>query len=180
MKKINAKTTLQEMAAIVSETLEQAGIMAVLSGGGAVAHYSENEYMSYDLDFITVERNKKIAPIIAALGFQQEGKDFFHPRSKFFLEFPPGPLAFGNQYVDSSKSILLKTQYGHVRIITPTQCVMDRLAWFIHGKDRQAKDQAMMVAKINKIDWDELYKWARDEGISSEIIESLQVDSEKK
>jgi hypothetical protein len=43
MTRITATTSLQEIAAIVSTALENAGISAVLGGGGAVTHYSENE-----------------------------------------------------------------------------------------------------------------------------------------
>ncbi len=174
---ITANTSLQEIAAIVSTALENAGIPAVLGGGGAVTHYSENEYMSTDLDFITVARNKEIAPVVAELGFSPEGKDFYHPESQFFLEFPPGPLSFGDQYVDSSQTTILKTKYGSVRIITPTQCVMDRLAWFKHGNDPQAREQAIMVAKRNRIEWDEIYLWSKNEGISSADIDSIREEA---
>ena len=68
MKRITAKSSLEEVATIVSETLAEAGIPAVLGGGGAVTYYSDNRYMSTDLDFITVERNSVIAPVIAKLG----------------------------------------------------------------------------------------------------------------
>ena len=51
---ISESTTLVELAAIVSETLEQAGIVATLSGGAAVSIYTENRYLSEDLDFVTV------------------------------------------------------------------------------------------------------------------------------
>ncbi len=174
---ITANTSLQEIAAIVSTALENAGIPAVLGGGGAVTHYSENEYMSTDLDFITVARNKEIAPVVAELGFSPEGKDFYHPESQFFLEFPPGPLSFGDRYVDSSQTTILKTKYGSVRIITPTQCVMDRLAWFKHGNDSQAREQAIMVAKRNQIDWDEIYSWSKNEGISSVDIDAIREEA---
>lgn len=166
---------MEEIATLVSERLEQAGISAVLSGGAAVSHYSENEYLSNDLDFVTIERNKKIAPVVEKLGFIQEGKNFFHPNSDYFIEFPSGPLAFGNEYIDSSKTSLLKTTFGQVRIITPTQCIMDRLAWFAHGKDLQAKDQAIMVAKRQRIKWKELYEWAKNEGIAESIIDEIKI-----
>lgn len=120
MGKITAETSLQEIAVLVSEALEKAGIPAVLSGGGAVTQYSENEYMTTDLDFITVERNKIIAPVVAKLGFSPRGKEFHHTDSRFFLEFPPGPLSFGDRYVDSSQATTLKTRWGSLRIITPT------------------------------------------------------------
>ena len=132
---ITADSSLEEIATIVSEVLTDAGITAVLGGGGAVTYYSDNRYMSTDLDFITVERNKAIAPVLAELGFTLRGKDFVDDESKFFLEFPPGPLTFGDRYVDTSETVVVQTKYGELRIITPTQCLMDRLAWVVHGKD---------------------------------------------
>ena len=51
---ITDKTTLAELAAIVSETLERQGIVATLSGGAAVSIYTENRYVSEDLDFVTI------------------------------------------------------------------------------------------------------------------------------
>jgi len=49
---INSKTSLQELAVIISTALERAGITATLSGGAAVSIYSDNAYLSADLDFV--------------------------------------------------------------------------------------------------------------------------------
>jgi len=51
---ITEATTLIELAAIVSGTLEREGIVATLSGGAAVSIYSDNRYVSEDLDFVMV------------------------------------------------------------------------------------------------------------------------------
>jgi hypothetical protein len=179
MKQITENTSLEEIAVLVSETLEEAGITAVLSGGGAVTQYSDNEYMSTDLDFVTVERNKEIEPVVAKLGFERKGKDFYHPNTIYFIEFPAGPLSFGNSYVSSSDTSVMETKYGSLRIITPTQCLMDRLAWFIHGKDQQARDQAVMVAKRQAIDWEELRKWADGERIDVSVLDQIRRESEQ-
>jgi hypothetical protein len=58
---VTRDTSLEQLAALVSQALEQAGITATLSGGGAVTLYSENEYQSLDLDFVTRARNDAIA-----------------------------------------------------------------------------------------------------------------------
>lgn len=163
-----------EIATLVSEALEAANISAVLGGGGAVSQYSDNEYMTTDLDFISIERNKVIAPIVAKLGFTLQGKDFHHPQSRYFLEFPPGPLSFGDRYVESTETELLQTPYGFLRIISPTQCVLDRLAWFVHGNDLQSRDQAIMVARQQEIDWDDVFEWAGNEGIAKEVIADIR------
>jgi hypothetical protein len=61
VERITASTTLEELAAIVSTTLDAAGITAVLSGGAVVSIYTNNEYESSDLDFISA-RSKPCQP----------------------------------------------------------------------------------------------------------------------
>lgn len=172
--RINKESSLEEIAALVSDALQHAGIDAVLSGGAAVTIYSENEYMSTDLDFVTSERKKRITPVVAALGFKPDGREYVHPESRYFIEFPSGPLAFGDRYVDSEEATTLRTKYGLVRIITPTQCVMDRLAWFAHNNDKQSRDQAILVARHQVIDWDAVHDWANEEGNDITVIHSVR------
>jgi len=54
---------VEQLAAIVSETLEQAGITATLSGGAAVTIYADNEYLSGGLDFVTNARMAEIEEV---------------------------------------------------------------------------------------------------------------------
>ncbi len=68
---IDENTSLAELAVIVSSALEDAGIIATLSGGAAVSIYSDNAYESADLDFVTFESKKKLASVVGALGFTQ-------------------------------------------------------------------------------------------------------------
>lgn len=101
MSRITRQTSAVEIAALVSQALESAGITATLSGGGAVSIYSSNEYESWDLDFITNARNDVIAEAIDVLGFRHVAgvRQFEHPESDYYVEFPPGPLAFGETIV---------------------------------------------------------------------------------
>ncbi|MDO9557096.1 MAG: hypothetical protein Q7J82_05885 [Coriobacteriia bacterium] len=66
MQGITGETTMQELAVLVSQALERAGVTATLSGGGAVSMYSDNEYQSRDLDFVSSERLKVISDALAA------------------------------------------------------------------------------------------------------------------
>ena len=173
---IDNKTTVQEIAALVSSALEQAGITATLSGGAAVTIFSDNAYESADLDFVTSERNKEIATVVESLGFTRAGRSrmFEHPETDWYLEFPPGPLGFGDTHVETSELPLLITEFGPLRIITPTLCVVDRLAacWY-HG-DRQTWDQAIEVAKRQVIDWEFVYDWAEKENQSKQEVDKLR------
>lgn len=172
---IGRDTPLRELAALVSQALERAGITATLAGGGAVVMYSENEYESRDLDFITSRGAREIAAAIAPLGFTKVAgaREYRHPQSDYYVEFPPGPLAFGETVIPDSKSVLLDTEFGPVRIVTPTQIVMDRLAAFTHWSDRQAWGQAIAVARRRELDWKALGEWARREGIEADVIAKL-------
>jgi hypothetical protein len=64
MAEITPNSTLQDVAAIVSNSLEQAGIAATLSGGAAVSIYTDNEYQSKDLDFVTAALVADISPVL--------------------------------------------------------------------------------------------------------------------
>jgi len=143
---ISADTTALELAAQVSQALEAAGIKATLSGGGAVGVYTDNEYASLDLDFITSARRNRLSAALKPLGFTlaNDLRHFIHPDTDLFLEFPAAPLEFGNRIVQQDDIPKLDTPWGPLRVITPTLCVMDRLAAYWHWNDRQSWDQAVM------------------------------------
>jgi len=129
-----------------------------------------------DLDFIISARNDVIARALAPLGFVHSSgrKDLVHPDSDFTLEFPPGPLAFGDTVFSDADAIAVVTEFGPLSIITPTQSVMDRLAHYVTWNDNQALDQAIMVARRHRVDWAELERWAEREGAPRSLLERLR------
>ena len=163
MKKISAKTSTEELATIVSEHLKSKGIQAVLVGGAVVTIYSENEYRSRDLDFISPNEHKEIANAMIELGFTAKGKNFAHSETEFTVEFPSGPLAIGDE-IPVKPEGEIKNKYGKVSLFSPTQCVMDRLAWFYHNNDRQCLDQAVTVSKHHKVNIEKIRRWSKGEG----------------
>lgn len=166
MSKIDRSTSLEELAAHVSQTLENAGVSATLSGGSAVSIYSDNQYQSYDLDYVTAADHKELKEVLAPLGFtpSASARQFEHKDIEWLIEFPPSPLGFGELVVDDKDLPLLDTAYGPLRVITPTLCVMDRLSAFWYHNDRQCWDQALLVCRSQNINWDELAQWAENEG----------------
>lgn len=177
--KITAKTTLLELAAIISDTLESNNIIATLSGGAAVSIYSQNRYQSEDLDFVTTALIDELKAALEPLGFRHSGNPrlsvFEHPAINWYVEFPPAPLGFGGTYVDSSDCTLIETKHGRLRIITPTHSVMDRLIAAAAWSEPQSLQQALLVVSHqgDTIDWDELDRWVLQEDIvtAKEIIE---------
>jgi hypothetical protein len=55
---------------------------------------------------------------------------------------------------------------GTLRLLTPTDCVKDRLSAWFHWNDRQSLEQAVMVATTQVVDMVDLRKWAQNEGKS--------------
>ncbi len=166
-----AEMTQVELSAFVQSNLSEKGIDIVLSGGAAVALYTSGKYVSQDIDLVNRYsiRRTVMRAAMAELGFQKEGKHFVHPDSQFFVEFPPGPLGFGEQLGARIDEIEMST--GILRIISPIDCVKDRLAWYYHDGDRQCLSQAVLVSGGHPIDIDEIRKWSEGEGKLEEFEE---------
>ncbi len=168
---ITEKTSLTELAGLVSAALEQQGIIATLSGGAAISIYTDNRYVSEDLDFVTIALVKDLGSALEPLGFVHTGRPrmsvFDHPNTHWYLEFPPAPIGFGGTYVDPSQCALIDTGVGKLRIITPTHSVMDRLIAAAAWNEPQSLEQALLVAELQRerIDWKQLDEFVLREAI---------------
>jgi hypothetical protein len=159
-----AEMTQSELGAFVQTQLRKRGIDLVLSGGAVVSIYSNNRYVSKDLDFVNVyaARRKSIREAMEELGFHEEGRHFVHSDSQFIIEFPPGPLTIGEESVKQIDELEFPT--GTLKIISPTDCVKDRLAAYYHWGDQQCLVQATLVAQLQHIDFEEVKRWSKVEG----------------
>ena len=154
---------IKEFAIYVAGELKKSGIDVILTGGAVVSIYSNNKYVSNDLDFLSSSDHQKITDAMLALGFKSEGKDFHHPHSIFYVEFPGRTLVIGDSPMQPEGEI--KEGAFRLKLLSPTQCVMDRLAAFFHWKDRQSLDQAVLVAKSHPVKFKDLEKWSASEGM---------------
>ena len=146
MKTVN-KMTQAELAAYVQSHLQTKGISVILSGGAAVAIYTENKYVSADIDLVNVNfvNRKKIVEAMKEIDFSEKNRYFIHPDTKHIVEFPPGPLSVGEEPV--KRIIEIKFSTGLLRVISETDCVKDRLAAYYFWNDQQSLAQAILVAK---------------------------------
>ena len=163
MKSIKDMTNA-ELAAFIESHLLGKRIYLVLSGGTCVSIYSSNKYVSMDLDLVNVRFAKRqaIRSAMHEIRFREEGRHFRHPDTELLIEFPPGPLAVGEEPVQKVDEHELPT--GTLRIISPTDCVKDRLAAYYHWNDLQCLEQASLVAEANVIDLKEIERWSKVEG----------------
>ncbi len=152
-----------ELAAWVATHLRTRGIDAVLSGGAVVAIYSAGRYVSLDMDFIeeSLGSRKNLRAVLAEIGWVERNRYFIHSDTDYFLEFPAGPLSVGDEPVTDIRQLEFST--GTLRLLSPTDCVKDRLAAFYHWKDQQSLEQALLVARTNDVDLAEVERWSRKE-----------------
>src|SRR5262245_58880491 len=117
MTQIDEKLSREETAAVVCEALNRVGISVVLSGGAVVCIYSKNEYESLDLDFVQTGLARRVDDVMTGLGFEKDGRHWIHPRSQFWVEFPPGPVAVGENVLTEFAE--RRTPVGSLRLLTP-------------------------------------------------------------
>lgn len=163
---------LKDLACFIYETLKKAGIDAVLVGGACVSIYSQNRYQSSDLDFVTYEELRPIEKALAPIGFQRMGRCFSHPDCSYLLDFVNPPISVGSESIQHFN--VMKTSFGSLQLLTPTDCVKDRLASFFHWNDKQALEQALLVAEDHAIDLKDLRRWAKTEGYSEKLKDFLK------
>ncbi len=164
------------MGAIVCQALKDSGIDAFLSGGAVVSIYTRNKYESYDLDFVTFGDRKKIKKVMEALGFTQEkSRHFIHPKSKYYVEFPGSATTIGDEPISEFHERKVKTNV--LKLLTPTDCIKDRLAAYIHWNDKQGLEQAVMVAQAQEFKSTKVKRFCELEGNSrayEDFVERLR------
>jgi hypothetical protein len=156
--------SIGELGALVCSHLEENGIRVTLTGGACVSIYTDNRYESMDLDFVEempVTR-RKLKRALEEIGFTEKSRYFVQPDTEFFLEFPSGPLSVGEEPIGEIVELTFST--GRLRLISPTDCVKDRLAGFFHWNDRQSLEQALLVARDQEIDLVQIQRWSEGEG----------------
>lgn len=160
-----------ELAAYIQTELRKQSIDLVLTGGSVVSLYSDGKYISMDLDFVEMSfsSSQKIGKAMLVLGFTQKGRHYVHPGTKYFVEFVAPPLSVGNEPVSRIDSLKLET--GVLKVISPTDCVKDRLAGFYHWNDQQSLQQALLVATSQPVDLREIERWSAAEGMQTKYLE---------
>lgn len=155
---------IAKLAAYVCTHLNNSGIKCILTGGACVSVYTDNKFESFDLDFIdcTYSSRKKISEILEKIGFTEYNRYFINKETKYYIEFPAGPLSIGSEPVMENNELELPT--GKLYLLTPTDSIKDRLAAYYFWEDKQALEQAVLLSKSHKINLKEVERWSKAEG----------------
>jgi hypothetical protein len=160
---------LREVSVTVGDALRRQGISAVLTGGACASIYGAGRYSSIDADFVlgTTVKRDALDAVMASLGFRRDGDCYIHPRVRFFVEFPKGPLGIGDDHRISP--VVLAFGKRRTLALSPTDSCRDRLAAFYHWKDRQSLAMAVEIALHRRVMWVVIEAWSEREGFSLEF-----------
>ncbi|TAM72884.1 hypothetical protein EPN44_14860 [bacterium] len=178
---IGADAPLDEVCFIVGDALHRAGVTAVLTGGSAATVYAPGAYQSDDIDFVLTfgpGGAGAAARVLAELGFNLKNAAYHHRNGVHLVEFPPGPLAIGDDQITKWDTFV---RHGRtLSIISPTDCVRNRLASYYYFRDRTALGAVVVVALAHRdrIDVKVIKRWSEREaegiGRAYRIEERLQ------
>lgn len=160
-----AKCTEEELWKYVATHLSKRGIDTLLVGGAVVAIYSEGAYRSGDLDFVLLSIfNSDLPKAMSEIGFKvTESRHYSHPKCKHLIvDFVSGPPGIGKDHRIVPEDVISEGQT--IRLYSPTDCIRDRLASFIHFNARECLDQAVLVARKYPFERNKVKEWCKREG----------------
>ena len=161
---------------MVAEALGTAGIRAVLTGGACATIHTRGEYQSEDLDFViqSAPSQAKLDEAMASIGFERSDDRYLHKKTRFFVEFPAGPLGIGRDLAIKPIRIRMGSTGSRIRALSATDSCRDRLAAFYHWADRQSLVAAVQIALRNRLDIKKIRAWSAREGASEGFTRFLR------
>ncbi|OLC12525.1 MAG: hypothetical protein AUH29_16175 [Candidatus Rokubacteria bacterium 13_1_40CM_69_27] len=171
---LTERSTLGTVVAVVSAALRRHRVPAVLTGGACASLYTDGRYMSADMDFILIgpATQAGLDAALGSIGFGRRGDRYVHARTRFYVEFPRGPIAIGGDY--RVAPVERRTRFGRFLLLSPTDACRDRLAAFYHWNDRQSLEVAVAIARRHRLRMDGIRRWSVAERSADRFAEFLQ------
>lgn len=153
-----------DLAGLVANHLHAHNIDVVLVGGLAVEIYSDNLYLTKDIDMVNINHTpaKKLQKAMAEIGFHKKGRVYINDTTEISIEFPSSPLSVGDELI--TKTTTVTSGRGAIPILTVSDVVKDRLAAFIHWGDNQSLVQATAVMLKHGLSPNEFKAYTQREG----------------
>lgn len=168
---IGPRTSLRRTAVLVGDALRKHGIAAVLTGGACAHVYAGPRITSSDVDFVLMSdtRRSNIDEALATLGFHRRPDRYVHPECRWFVEFPPGPLAIGAD--TGIRPVTFRLGRFATLALSATDSCRDRLAAFYHWDDRQSLEAAVEIARRHEVELARIRAWSAGEEAADKFRE---------
>jgi predicted nucleotidyltransferase len=145
---LNGKSNFEKMIGTVGILTDLLGEKQrpIIVGGLAVEIYTRNEYTTVDIDLILSYR-EKADEILVQLGFQKQGRHWFHPILLVSVEIPNFVL----EDADSERVVELILPDGmKVYVIGLEDIILDRLRACVHWKSNSDCEWAERLYFLHK------------------------------
>jgi len=165
---------LKEVAAVVFSKLLEEGHEPVLTGQGCAVIYGGTSIRARQIEFaIDDYAVDSVCALMESLGFRaKEAHTFSNAVCQFDVLLSPKPLTVGDDAVSDMR--VIKTTCGPLRMLTPTDCVRQRLSMFYRWGDRNALAEAIHVARRQAIDMDFVRRWSEWEWATDRFDEFVR------
>ncbi len=144
---------LEEFWKHVASHLEEHSIGVTLVGGAVATIYSEGGYESGDLDMVfdsMFQDRNKFLEVLKKIGIEKvDQRNFKHPDCPFSLEAKAPPVDIGHMAPEGTSPEIKKEKVKQttIKILSPTDCIKDRLYKADEWDDDEAFEAAILVAK---------------------------------
>jgi len=157
---------LPTVAFKVCTALARSKVRAILTGGSATTVYAPEAYQSRDLDFIAyfAGAKGKFDEVLASLGYARLGRVHSNPDHWLTLEFPDDEILIGQDFVKDYVTLVREELI--LNILTPTDCVRDRLCSYYFWNSHSALEAAIGVARRQQVDLEIVRAWSEREGMT--------------
>ena len=137
----------------------------------AVALYTENRYLTTDIDMVDISHQKPaiLEAAMAEIGFNKEGRIYTNSSTEIVVEFPSAPLAVGDELI--SETTMVTSASGDIPILHAADVVKDRLAAYFHWQDQQSLVQALCIMLCHKIAPRAVKPFCKNEGMAEHYIQ---------
>ena len=145
--------SLEDFWKHVASHLEENGIGVTLVGGAVATIYSKGGYESGDLDMVfdsMFQDRSKFQKVLEEIGITKiDQRNFKHPDCLYSLEAKSPPIDIGHMASqgDIPEINKIKVNTNIIKILSPTDCIKDRLYKADEWDDDEAFDAALLVAK---------------------------------
>ena len=169
--KLDARSTLAQVAVAVGDALRRHKIHAVLTGGACASLYTSGAGISDDVDFVLSGHvtRERLDEAMTAAGFKRRKEHYVHPGVPFYVDFPRGPLAVGSDL--GVRPVRRHDRHGETLTLSATDACRDRLAAFYHWNDRQSCAVAVRIALENVVGLARIRRWSTEERATDKFEE---------
>ena len=171
---------LADIVARVGDALRRAGIPAVVTGGAAASLHSSGTYTSADVDIVLTGSvtQQRLDSAMRDAGFERHRDRYIRSDTPFFVEFPVGPLAIGDDH--AIRPIVIRRGRRRFLMLSATDSCRDRLAAFYHWSDRQSLAAAVEIASRQRVFMTRIEAWSAKEGFSGAFEEFMRAVSARR